>query len=131
MQEDVVNHPSHYVKNAIRLEPIDILENFDFCTGNALKYILRYKDKNKPVEDLEKAMFYARRVLVRNLLKKKYLKDFYFLSKSSNCILHPLGNEDFNVQERWKRMLYILEKTWKEKAMTDGIKEKDGIGKIG
>lgn len=109
MQEDVVNHPSHYVKNAIRLEPIDILENFDFCTGNALKYIIRYKDKGKPLEDLEKALFYAKRAYKKKLLKKRYSKYFFFLSKSENPILKVLGkNKD--VYTIWKKLCKELKR---------------------
>ena len=40
---DQVNHPEHYVKASItiNLEPIQLCECYDFCLGNAIKYILR------------------------------------------------------------------------------------------
>lgn len=46
----------HYQKT---IQPWDIIEayNLDFWEGNALKYILRYKEKNG-VEDLNKAIHY-------------------------------------------------------------------------
>jgi hypothetical protein len=64
-----VNHPAHYNVGAI--EVIDIIENqgwgVGFNRGNAVKYILRagYKDKNKEIEDLKKAMWYLNREIER------------------------------------------------------------------
>ena len=64
---DPVNHPSHYKKGGI--EVIDIIEayNLNFRLGNVVKYILRHNDKGKPIEDLEKSLFY----LIRDVNKKK------------------------------------------------------------
>ena len=47
----------HYSKHTI--QPIDIIREYgmDFFEGNALKYLLRYKDKNG-VQDLDKAIDY-------------------------------------------------------------------------
>lgn len=60
---DPVNHPQHYISNGI--ESIDVIEAFDlnFRTGNSVKYILRAgrKDKNKKIQDLEKAAWYLNR----------------------------------------------------------------------
>lgn len=61
---DMVNHPSHYI-SPDGLEAIDVIKSFTkglegyeaVATGNALKYILRWKHKNG-VEDLEKAKWY-------------------------------------------------------------------------
>ena len=61
MTEDVVKRPSHYmledgteVKNHIRSIIGD--EGFkSWAIGNAIKYVSRYKDKGKPVQDLKKA----------------------------------------------------------------------------
>ena len=57
---DNVNHPEHYEKNSIDVsfEPFDWLQGFSFPLGNALKYLVRYKDKGHPQEDLEKAKWY-------------------------------------------------------------------------
>lgn len=55
-----VNHPKHYQGN--KFEVIDIIDDYslDFCTGNAIKYILRAgkKSKDKEIEDLQKAIWY-------------------------------------------------------------------------
>lgn len=70
-KDDNVNHPAHYkAKNG--LEAIDVIEAFTeglsgveaVCTGNALKYLLRWKQKNG-VEDLEKARWYLNRLIDR------------------------------------------------------------------
>lgn len=67
---DNVNHPSHYewLGEIIGVEPIDIASEFNFCRGNALKYILRagrkseagITDRAKEIEDLQKAAFYIK-----------------------------------------------------------------------
>jgi hypothetical protein len=61
--EDPVNHPSHY--NWLPVEVIQITEHFNFCMGNALKYIMRADYKGKPIEDLKKARWYIDRELAR------------------------------------------------------------------
>lgn len=57
--EDLVNNPSHYAQASTTLEPIDVLRYAPFDLGNALKYVLRYKYKGNPKQDLEKALKYA------------------------------------------------------------------------
>lgn len=59
--ESEVKHPSHYmledgteVKNHIRSILGD--EGFkSWAIGNAIKYVSRYNDKGKPIQDLKKA----------------------------------------------------------------------------
>lgn len=63
-----VNHPTHYtwLKEKCGIEVIDITRQMDFDLGNAIKYILRcghksengYTDKQKMIEDLQKAIWY-------------------------------------------------------------------------
>lgn len=63
-KDPMVNHPNHY-KAANGLEAIDVIEamtdglnGIEACdTGNALKYLMRWKKKNG-IQDLEKAQFY-------------------------------------------------------------------------
>ena len=73
---DMVNHPSHYkAKNG--MEVIDVIEAFTANlegyeathTGNILKYICRWKEKNG-LEDLKKAQWYLNR-LIENIEKNK------------------------------------------------------------
>ena len=55
---DPIN-PNHY---HLKIEPIDyITENeINWCLGNVVKYISRYKNKNG-IEDLKKAQWYLNR----------------------------------------------------------------------
>lgn len=63
---DSVNHPSHYQGKTI--EVIDIIEDFDlnFNLGNAIKYILRAGKKGGYQEDLNKAVWYLNREIIRD-----------------------------------------------------------------
>ena len=64
---DMVNHPPHYTQGGV--ECIDAikaategLNGFEgYCTGNAIKYLWRWKRKNGR-EDLEKAAWYMERL---------------------------------------------------------------------
>jgi hypothetical protein len=56
-----VDHPDHYNNNASGIECIDVVEQMDFCSGNAIKYIWRHMEKDNPVEDLKKAAWYISR----------------------------------------------------------------------
>ena len=73
---DMVNHPKHYkAKNG--MEVIDVIEAFTVNlsgyeathTGNVIKYICRWKEKNG-LEDLKKAQWYLNR-LIENIEKNK------------------------------------------------------------
>ena len=73
--DKMVSHPSHYQSKS-GLEVIDVIEAFTeglegieaVDTGNAIKYICRWKDKNG-VQDLEKAMWYIQH-LIDHLIKE-------------------------------------------------------------
>lgn len=79
---DMVNHPKHYQSES-GIEVIDVIEAFTkhlkgidaVCTGNILKYVCRWPEKNG-IEDLEKAEWYLRRLI-------KHLKGENFFNKSS------------------------------------------------
>ena len=66
---DMVNHPAHY-KAANGLEVIDVIEAFTAKltgiqatdTGNIIKYICRWKEKNG-LEDLKKAQWYLNHLI--------------------------------------------------------------------
>lgn len=62
---DNIDHPTHYTGRDIGGECIDIAQYQSFCTGNVIKYLWRYRDKGNPLEDLEKARWYAYRALTR------------------------------------------------------------------
>lgn len=57
---DNVNHPSHYVSHPSGVETINITREFEFALGNAWKYLMRFRYKGKPKEDLDKAVWYMK-----------------------------------------------------------------------
>lgn len=68
-EPDAVNHPSHY-QSRKGIEAMDSIEAAiedltgmeAFCTGNAIKYLARWKKKGGH-EDLRKARFYINKLL--------------------------------------------------------------------
>jgi hypothetical protein len=66
--KDMVNSPAHYTQGDI--ECIDaiaqVVKDLDgmeaMCTGNAIKYLWRWKHKNG-IEDLKKAQWYLQRMI--------------------------------------------------------------------
>ena len=63
MNNKNVHNPDHYNHLPNGIECIDVTEHFDFLVGNAIKYLWRAgkKDKDKEVEDLEKAIWYIKK----------------------------------------------------------------------
>ena len=64
MKHDPVNHPKHYT-SIKGIECIQVTENFNFCKGNAIKYIWRSGQKDSEIEDLRKAIWYINREIKR------------------------------------------------------------------
>jgi len=66
--EDVVNHPKHYQFG--KFETIEVIAEVTknlsgleaVCVANALKYIMRFKNKNG-AEDIKKAIWYLRKMV--------------------------------------------------------------------
>lgn len=69
MSEDKVNSPKHYTSHPSGVECIQITEHYNFCVGNAIKYLWRQGIKNeegmdptqKQIEDCKKAIWYINR----------------------------------------------------------------------
>lgn len=57
---DIVNHPSHYEQNSIRLEPIHITSRLPHPVASAFEYCIRAGKKDGVPEhvDLQKALFW-------------------------------------------------------------------------
>lgn len=64
---DFVNHPPHYNDHPSGIECIDIVEHYNFNTGNAIKYLWRAGLKEDEIEDLKKAAWYVNREIERRL----------------------------------------------------------------
>ena len=67
-QFDPVNKPPHY--NMGEIECIDYIKQvlgvdgfIAYCHGNMIKYQHRYRYKNKPVEDMDKARWYLEKMI--------------------------------------------------------------------
>ena len=76
---DAVNHPKHYTSHPSGVECIQVTQHYNFCVGNAIKYLWRAglktegntDSKQKQIEDLNKAIWYIRRE-IENLETNKY-----------------------------------------------------------
>ena len=72
-KKDMVDHPEHYTKSSI--EAIDIIKSvtgkgFQYVLdGNILKYLIRYRHKENPLQDLKKARWYLNTLIY--LFEKK------------------------------------------------------------
>ncbi len=55
------DHLKHYTTHPSGLECINITKHYNFCVGNAIKYLWRAGlkgDKTNEIEDLKKAIWY-------------------------------------------------------------------------
>jgi len=65
-QRDNVEHPKHYTSHPSKIECITITQHYNFCIGNAMKYLWRAGIKKeegltpieKEIEDCKKAIWY-------------------------------------------------------------------------
>ena len=87
---DPVNHPSHYCKPG-QLECIEQMEIIfgekavmDFCLLNAYKYIERCESKGNFKQDLEKAIWYLKK-LASYISDEDKLKSYIKLCYSETC----------------------------------------------
>ena len=74
---DLVNHPPHYNKGGMEvIEVIELVTGggtdgkrtgdqgfIGYLLGNILKYLLRFRHKGKPIEDLKKARWYLDKLI--------------------------------------------------------------------
>jgi hypothetical protein len=78
MENDEVNKPAHYTSHPSGVECITITEHYDFCVGNAIKYLwragLKTKENELPIDaeirDLKKAEYYIKRKIAQLESKK-------------------------------------------------------------
>ena len=62
---NAVDHPDHYNQHPAGIECIDVVEEFNFNIGNAIKYLWRAGLKGDASEDLKKAVWYVNREIER------------------------------------------------------------------
>lgn len=74
-----VDHPKHYNSHPSGIECITITRHHNFNIGNAIKYLWRaglkheqgMEDKEKQIEDLQKAIFYIKDEICRISMREK------------------------------------------------------------
>ena len=57
---DNVSSPEHYIKNSITLQPIELSGRLTSTMGQIFQYVIRRKDKNTEIENLEKAVYWLK-----------------------------------------------------------------------
>jgi hypothetical protein len=67
-KNDEVNSPKHYKQG--KRETIEVIQDYmtsdefvGYLKGNILKYVGRFKFKGKPLQDLEKAEWYLKKLI--------------------------------------------------------------------
>tara|TARA_R100001509_G_scaffold143771_1_gene99707 strand:- start:412 stop:711 length:300 start_codon:yes stop_codon:yes gene_type:complete len=84
---DNINHPEHY---NLGIETTDYICSWgmDFCEGNIVKYVTRYKHKGG-LEDLKKALWYLELLIsqTENLEKSKQGDDKEALKSQKELLL--------------------------------------------
>jgi len=65
---DAVQRPLHYNTGSIECitaieASMSSLEFQGYCKGNCIKYLWRYQYKGKPLEDLQKALWYLEKLI--------------------------------------------------------------------
>ena len=128
--QDIINHPQHYEKHKITVEPIDLIDTCNFCIGNVIKYIVRSKDKGNELEDLKKARFYLNRA-GRNWIPKygDEIARFAVLRYCDVDLLRELGGtltSGYKPSEAWEILkdslgmrIALLEYALKEESKND------------
>lgn len=100
---DPVNHPQHYTTHPSGVETIDITRNLQFDLGNAWKYLMRFRYKGKPMEDLKKAVWYLND-FVRNQSKDKY----YMSIEQSVHFAGKMFNPNLNQNKITAEMIKVI-----------------------
>lgn len=65
-----INSPSHYTQGRIEVINFILDQKMDYCEGNVVKYVCRYKFKGTPLEDLMKARKY-----IEFLIEREYERE--------------------------------------------------------
>ena len=98
---------NHYLKASVQLNltfvPLDICKEYDFITGNIIKYILRYKYKGQALSDLKKALDYMSMLKPHEPITLKHDNLYFFVGlgvyKKDNFILDALINSNGSINK--------------------------------
>ena len=112
---DNINHPTHYNSRNIGYECIILAKYQSFCIGNTIKYLWRCQSKGKPLEDLEKARWYARLAALRH--------EQTYTTSTCGIILHRLVRTTEGLEQtvwngirtsNWRTVIKTLDQMIKE-----------------
>lgn len=91
---DIVNKARHYnVHPVFSKECIEYVKDMNFCSGNAFKYLFRHLDKDKPSEDIRKAIYYINMIGSKvnfsydQEISESLKKDFFKWEKENSPVL--------------------------------------------
>lgn len=101
---DHVNHPKHYSLASAHLdiEPIQLCSAYNFCLGNAMKYILRAPFKGREIEDYKKAVWYLEYQLEHSLngdIYEPLTKAGHFKPSELTVALYAFGQQNEIINE--------------------------------
>lgn len=85
---DPVNHPQHYTTHPSGVETIDITRQLEFNLGNAWKYLMRFRYKGKPIEDMKKAVWYLKDYIT-NMTKDRYAMSLEQRTRCAGLMFNP------------------------------------------
>ena len=110
---DPVNHPEHYQKASIAviIEPIQLAEMYDFCIGNAIKYILRAPYKGNEKQDLEKAKWYLDRAWLKfSKLSREYITTSYIMPNAD--LIDSFIINSYKLNNKYIKLLIANDDGW-------------------
>lgn len=118
VKSDPVNHPSHYVKQAATIEPIEVLRFAPFDLGNALKYMIRAGHKENELQDLKKAEWYLKCAIktmrMDSIPYVNFFNRYAFILQNFNGIPSDLAeNCDYGCIE--ELLVFVQERIAKER----------------
>jgi len=89
LDSDIINKPKHYTQGSI--QPIDFIlqNNCDYCVGNIIKYVIRYKYKDG-IQDLKKAEYYIKALIQHEQNKQT----FYEKKKTDDAMFNKMRRKN-------------------------------------
>lgn len=87
-ENDLVNHPAHYEKCRIVLEPVDLTECLPHALASTIEYILRSPYKGSEKLDLQKAIWWLTRFRDR-----RYGEPAYMLSSLTAAMMELFSSK--------------------------------------
>lgn len=98
---DYVNHPPHYGGNPEGIECIQVTRHLNFNLGNAIKYLWRVDDKDDPVENLEKAIWYIKDEIGRRQAEKERAL-CYLMDMDGDTWVHDGVGDPWSGDSHWR-----------------------------